>query len=611
MFSKTITRILGAASTALFCFPGACLSAPGEPSEPPVLRAGDAGVGRQVEDLEFTLRDGRRLKLSDVSGSRGLVVAMTSSTCPVSKRYAPTLSRLQRELADAGIGLLLVNPFSSEKGQNVEAFLADNGLEAPYVGEGGRLLATALRASSTTEALLLDANRTLIYRGAVDDQHGLGYRREAPRLEYLREAVAAMLGGARPRVAATEAPGCELDLPAEKRARAAGVTYYKDVARIIQQNCLQCHRDGGIAPFALDDIASVMDRAKTIRRVVEQGHMPPWFAAPPAFGVENPWANDRSLSAADRADLLAWAGSEDRPAGNADDAPAPLHLTSPWSIPNPDVVLQIPKAFQIRAQGAMPYQFARVQTAFSEDKWVSAIEIQPTERSVVHHVIVHVEGPEEEREDGKKRRRQQDAATSFWAAYVPGNGGRVYPAGFARRLPAGASLVFQIHYTPNGKAVQDQMRLGLVFAKGEPEFEVQAIGIPKRDLNIPPGAANHRETLEWPVTADLNVTSLMPHMHVRGKAFKMEVTDAEGRYETVLDIPHYDFNWQLSYDFKQPRRIPKGSRLRITGVFDNSEANRSNPDPSKPVKWGMQSFDEMLIGYMEVFSPLRGAPQPR
>jgi hypothetical protein len=155
------------------------------------------------------------------------------------------------------------------------------------------------------------------------------------------------------------------------------------------------------------------------------------------------------------------------------------------------------------------------------------------------------------------------------------------------------------------------MRLGLVFAKGEPEFEVRAVGVPKRDLSIPPGAANHRETLEWAVPADLNVTSLMPHMHVRGKAFKMEVTDAEGRYETVLDIPHYDFNWQLSYDFKQPRRLPKGSRLRITGVFDNSEANKSNPDPSKLVKWGMQSFDEMLIGYMEVFSPLKGAPQPR
>lgn len=593
------------------CLTGVGLSAPSEPSEPGLVRAGDAGVGRQVEDLEFSVRDGRRLKLSEAAGRKGLVVAMTSSTCPVSKRYAPTLSRLQGELYEAGLGLLLVNPFSSEKGQDVAAFLRENRLEAPYVGEGGKVLATALRASSTTEVLLLDANRTLVYRGAIDDQHGLGYRREAPRVEYLRDAVAAMLGGARPRVAATEAPGCELDLPAEKRTQSNAVTYYKDIARILQQNCVQCHRDGGIAPFALDEIDSVMDRAKTIRRVVEQGHMPPWFAASAPFGVENPWANDRSLSAADKADLLAWAGSENRPAGDAADAPAPLHYSSQWSIPKPDLVLQIPRAFQIKAQGVMPYQFARIQTSFSEDKWVSAIEIQPTERSVVHHVIVHVENKEEAQEFGGKRRKQQDASTSFWAAYVPGNGGRIYPAGFARRLPAGASLVFQIHYSPNGKSVQEQMRIGLVFAKSAPEFEVQAVGLPKRDLNIPPGAANHPETLDWKVPADLSVTSLMPHMHVRGKSFKMEATDADGRYETVLDIPHFDFNWQLSYDFKQPRRFLKGSRIRITGVFDNSEANKSNPDPSKWVKWGLQSFDEMLIGYMEVFSPVQSPAQPR
>lgn len=599
------------AASVWLCLTGVCLSATGEPSEPGVVRAGDAGVGRQVEDLEFLVRDGPRLKLSEAAGRKGLVVAMTSSTCPVSKRYAPTLSRLQGELSNAGIGLVLVNPFSSEKGQDVAAFLRENRLEAPYVGEGGKALATALRASSTTEVLLLDANRTLVYRGAIDDQHGLGYRREAPRVEYLRDAIAAMLGGARPRVAATEAPGCELDLPAEKRTQSNAVTYYKDVARILQQNCVQCHRDGGMAPFSLDEIDSVMDRAKTIRRVVEQGHMPPWFAAPAPFGVENPWANDRSLSAADKADLLAWAGSEDRPAGDAADAPAPLHYPSQWSIPKPDLVLQIPRAFQIKAQGVMPYQFARIQTSFSEDKWVSAMEIQPTERSVVHHVIVHVEDKEEAQEVGGKRRKQQDASTSFWAAYVPGNGGRVYPAGFARRLPAGASLVFQIHYSPNGRAVQEQMRIGLVFAKSAPDFEVQAIGIPKRDLNIPPGAANHPETLDWKVPADLSVTSLMPHMHVRGKSFKMEATDADGRYETVLDIPHYDFNWQLSYDFKQPRRFLKGSRIRITGVFDNSEANKSNPDSSKWVKWGMQSFDEMLISYMEVFSPVQSTAPPR
>jgi hypothetical protein len=191
---------------------------------------------------------------------------------------------------------------------------------------------------------------------------------------------------------------------------------------------------------------------------------------------------------------------------------------------------------------------------------------------------------------------------------VPGNGSRVFPKGFARRLPAGSRLAFQIHYTPNGRPVQEQMRIGLVFAKQPPVFESKVVGIQKRDLSIPPYAANHVETRDQNVPFDVNVTSFMPHMHVRGKAFKYEVIYADGRTETLLDIPHFDFNWQLSYDLKQPKLIQKGSRVRVTAVFDNSLENKANPDPSKIVKWGSQTYDEMLIGYLEFFIPVKTKP---
>jgi peroxiredoxin len=566
---------------------------------PSVRRAGDVGVGRQCPDLTLTTRDGRAIQLGDLVKDKGAVIAMTSSTCPVSKRYAATLARLHKTLEARGISLVLVNPFSSEDQQGVAAFIAEHHLDAPYVNDSDRSIAYALRASSTTEVLLLDANRTLVYRGAIDDQFGLGYHLDAPRKTYLLDAVEAMLGGFQPRIAATEAPGCELDLPSNKKTAAGGLTYHRDVARIIQQNCIRCHRPRGIAPFSLESIDAVLDRAKTIHRVVEQGHMPPWFAAPVPEGGENPWANDRSLSARDKADLLAWLNSADRPVGDFADAPSPLSFPDHWSIPEPDLVLQLPSAFNIKAAGTMPYQTAYVETGLTEDRWVEAFEIVPTERDVVHHVIVQL------MEKGKEKRKLGDGAGSFWAAYVPGNGARIFPSGFGRFLPAGAKLVFQIHYTPNGRAVSEQMRIGLVFAKTPPTFVSEAVGIDKKDISIPPHAANHVETRDRTAPYDLYITSFMPHMHVRGKAFKYELISPDGRSEMLLDIPHYDFNWQLSYDLKQPKFIPKGSCVRVTAVFDNSAENKANPDPSKTVKWGAQTEDEMMIGYLETFRPLQ------
>jgi peroxiredoxin len=562
---------------------------------PAYLKDGDVGVGRQFPDFSFTTREGRVLSIVDLLKEKGLVIAMTSTTCPVSKRYADTLAHLHQQLAGKGIALLLVNPFSSEDDHEIDAFLELHHLSAPYVNDRDKSIARALRATSTTEVLLLDPNRTLIYRGAIDDQFGLGYHLEAPRHQFLLDAVDALIAGQKPRVGATEAPGCELDLSTGTVLSAGEVTYHRDVARILQQHCIQCHRPKGIAPFSLESIDEVQDRAKTIRRVVEQGHMPPWFAAPIPVGMENPWANDRSLSLRDKSDLLAWLASSDRPLGDFADAPAPVSFPENWTIPEPDAVLQLPKAFEIKADGTMPYQHAVVETGLTEDKWVEAVEILPTERDVVHHVIVRL------LPKGGDLKKLGDAAESFWAAYVPGNGARVFPPGFGRRLPAGAKLVFQIHYTPNGRAVKEQMRIGLVFAKHRPEYESKVVGIDQKRLQIPPFEANHLETRERTAPFDLYVTSFMPHMHVRGKAFKYEVLFADGHAETLLDIPHYDFNWQLSYDLKQPKFIPKGTRVRVSAVFDNSAQNKANPDPSKLVKWGEQTTDEMMIGYMEYF----------
>ena len=569
---------------------------------PKQIKPGDVGVGRQVADFAFTTLDGKNHKLSDWKSQAGVAIAFTSATCPVSKRYAPSLARLEKDLASRNVALLLVNPFASEKPDEIAAQIKEQGFTAPYVHDASKAVAQALHARTTTEVFLLDAKRTLLYRGALDDQYGVSYNLDAPRESYLLDAVNALLAGQRPIIAATEAPGCELDVPASAVAAKTQVTYHRDVARILQQNCVQCHHDKGIAPFALDDLADVTDRAKTIKRVIEDRVMPPWSAAPIADDQPNPWANDHSLSKRDKADLLTWIASSDRPLGNPADAPAPLKFSDEWGIGKPDLVVQIQQPFTVKAEGFMPYQVTTVETTLAEDQWVQAYEIMPTAREVVHHVIVQVHD-----KGAPIKRGGAEGDSGYWAAYVPGNSGRIYPDGFARKLPAGATISFQIHYTPNGKATQDQLRMGLVFAKQPPRFAMHTTAVAGRKLSIPPGEANHVVIAEQKVPFDMNVTAFMAHMHVRGKAFRYELITTDGKTETLLDIPRYDFNWQLRYQYKEPRVIPRGSTVKITATYDNSPGNKANPDPTKTVRWGPQTFDEMMLGYIEYFTPMPGA----
>jgi Ca2+-binding EF-hand superfamily protein/mono/diheme cytochrome c family protein len=570
-------------------------------SGPEVLKPGDVGIGRLIDDLSGTTLDGQGGSLGDFKDHKGLVILMTSATCPVSKRYIPSVAKLEKELAAQDMALLLVNPFASETAEEIKAQLAEAGITAAYVHDKEKKLTAALGACTTTEVFLLDAKRTLVYRGAFDDQYGVNYNLDAPRHRYLHDAIAALSKGETPEIQATAAPGCELDLGDAPTLSASPVTYHRDVARILQQNCVQCHRQDGIAPFALDDLAEVTDRARVIKRVVSEGTMPPWFAVLEPGAETNPWANDCSLSVRDKTDLIAWIDSKDRPLGDPADSPAPRLYPEEWSIGTPDLVVPLSRAYDIKADGFMPYAFDVVQTELPEDRWVKSYEILPSERDVVHHVIVQVH------EKGETATKRDEGTGGYWAIYVPGNGAHTYPEGFARQIPAGAKISFQIHYTPSGKAKKERLRLGLVFAAETPKYEVKTVGIAHQGISIPPGAERHVETKTQRIPFDMPLTSFMPHMHIRGAAFKYEVTFPDGKSETLLDIPRYDFNWQLRYDYKQPRLIPRGSTMKITAIFNNSASNRANPDPTKLVKWGSQTVDEMMLGYVEYFLPVAAA----
>jgi peroxiredoxin len=569
--------------------------------QPQRLKASEHGVGRQVPSLTLKDLKGNLTKLEVTGDDRAIVLAFFGATCPISGKLGPELARLERDYADKPVRFILCAPVASETPEEMNAFLTAHGLKSPAVHDAKREMATALSATTTTEVFVLDAARTLIYRGAINDQYGLGYTKDEPKVHYLRLALDAVLKGEAPEVAATTAPGCALDLgPGTSESTPTAVTYHREISRIMQNHCVECHRAEGLGPFSLQTYADVVEHAGMIKKQVQRGAMPPWFAAKEAGEKEGRWANDCSLSERDKRDLLTWLDSA-RPEGDAKDQPLARNWPREWSIGKPDYIVQLPRPVSIKAEGTMPYQFLTTETTLSEDKWVKGYEILPSDRAVVHHVIVSVHPK------GSRVRDRDEGTGGYWAAYVPGNSKQVYPNGFARKLPAGATVSFQIHYTPNGRATQDQLRMGLLFAEEAPQFIVETLALPKRGLNIPPGQSDHVEVETRTIAFEIHAMAFMAHMHVRGKAFKYELMKADGSRENLLDIPRYDFNWQLRYDLAQYQTLHQGDTLKITAIYDNSVGNAANPDPTKTVKWGPQTSDEMMIGYIEHFKP---APAP-
>lgn len=561
---------------------------------PKVLTPAEHRVGELVpSDVTFTDLDGKASTLADFRGKPATVICMTGVGCPIARKYAPVLAELAKAHADQGVQLLLVNPNKSESVDAMREVARQNGIR--YVHDVDAKLGSALGATSSTEVFVLDGALTLAYRGAVDDQFGLGYALAAPKKRYLADALDAVLKNVPPSVQATTAPGCELALaPAPPLAASHAsptVTYHNRVSRILQRSCVECHREGEAAPFTLDTCAGVKDRLAMIRKTVTKGIMPPWFADPSV----GHWANDRSLPARDKADLLAWieAGA---PEGDAVHAPVARAFAPGWRIGQPDAVFEAPLAFDIPATGAMPYQRVMLQTRLPEDKWVRAVEIRPTYPDVVHHVLVFVVYPPDHPRLGQQP-LTEDGIKGYFAGLVPNSGHHVYPAGTAKLLPRDALLIFQIHYTPNGTAVTDRPKIGFVFDDQAPEHELITTAAANKRLRIPPGAPNHEVVANYKFGGPARITSFSPRSHVRGKAYRYELTYPDGRTERVLEIPRYDFNWQLEYVLRDPIDVPRGTVLKVTAWYDNSAANPANPDPTKLVRFGDQTWDEMMIGY--------------
>jgi hypothetical protein len=365
------------------------------------------------------------------------------------------------------------------------------------------------------------------------------------------------------------------------------------VSRIVQRNCQECHRPGEAGPFPLLTRGDLESNAEMIRYVVEARTMPPWFAGEGSVAMHS----DRSLSQGDREDLLAWIDAG-MPKGDASDAPIDRKWTDGWRLGTPDQVVEVPKTFKVKADGWMPYVYWRVDAGIDRDRWIRGFEVRVDQPQVVHHVLVFCEYPQDHPRY-RDRPRVRNGLSGYFAAMVPGQGHLAYPDGTAKFLPKGSKLRFQVHYTPNGEACEDRPRVGLFFNDGPPARELRSRAAFDVRFKIPPGASNHAVHAAVTFRRPGHIHALMPHMHVRGKAFRYELELPGGEKRLLLDVPRYDFNWQLAYRLREPLLVPAGARLRATAWFDNSAANPANPDPTKTVHFGEQTWDEMMIGYFD------------
>ncbi|MCB9933169.1 MAG: redoxin family protein [Planctomycetes bacterium] len=547
-------------------------------------------IGRLIPDLEFTDTEGKAGKLSDYKDKQALVIAVTNKGCPICKKYAPVLNEIVKAYSEKNVAFLLLNPMENESVEECKDAIGRYGFTARYVPDPKGVIAKALKVNSTGDCFVLDAARTLRYRGAVSDQFGLGYNLDEPRFNYLTDAIDSVLAGREVAVPATWAPGCLLEL--EAVAATGEITWHNRVSRIVRDNCQECHRAGENGPFELMTYADVKANRTMIKRQVKNKLMPPWFANP----EHGEFSNDRSLSDEDREALLGWIDNG-CPEGDAKDAPLPRKFTEGWKIGEPESVLQIPQPITVPAKGKVEYQYVKVKTSFDEDKWVQAMEIRPSAPQVVHHVLIFLKYP---RNHPRASEQPDDRGglAGYFMGMVPGQGEIVFPEGMGKFLPKGAEMTFQIHYTPNGEEVQDQPRLGMIFCKEKPKKEVTTTGVSNVFFEIPAGADNHEVKAIHVAQQDMRVLSLMPHMHVRGKAYKYVAKLPSGEEITLLDIPRYDFNWQLVYVLREPIDLPKGSKIYATGWYDNSDKNPANPDPTKKVGFGEQTWQEMQIGYV-------------
>ncbi len=546
-------------------------------------------LGKRIENFQLADFRGKEFALDELKQSKAVVVAFVGVECPLVGHYASRLQQLADKFATSGVAIIAIDSNQQDSLTELAAFARKHKLEIPVLKDPGNKVADQFGAERTPEVFVLDSERRVVYYGRIDDQFTYGKQRSKAEQAYLTTALDQLLAGETIATPHAQSVGCHIGRILSPKTDSE-ITYSKQIARIFQNRCVSCHRPGEIGPFSLTSYDEAVGWAEMIDEVVKEQRMPPWHANP----AHGKFRNDARLSDEEKVQVQRWVAAG-APEGDKNDLPPPREFTVGWQIGQPDqIVYMSDKPYSVPATGEVRYQYFVVDPGFKEDKWVQLAECRPDNRAVVHHIIVAVMPPTGQRLSG------EDFASNWLTATAPGARPLMLPDGLAKHVPAGSKLVFQMHYTPNGTAQEDRSCVGFKFA--DPKIVKQVVGTDKAanpGFRIPPGESNHHVEAFHRFDRDMLMLAMFPHMHLRGKAFRYTATYPDGQSEILLDVPHYDFGWQNSYEFIEPKRMPKGTKLHCEAWFDNSEDNLANPDPTVTVRWGDQTWEEMMIGYFD------------
>jgi thiol-disulfide isomerase/thioredoxin len=545
------------------------------------VRSQDAvKVGDRIGKLKFT--DIRYLPrtLDDFGKKKAYVLVFTNTSCPLAKRYLPTLQALEKEYRPRDVQFVAINSAEEDSIVAMATQAVQHEVEFPFVKDFGGHCARALGVRRTPEAVVLDEEKRLCYRGRIDDQYRLGGTRPTPTTHDLKDALESVLAGKKVGNPETEVDGCPITFARERKPR--DVTYAEHVAPILRQHCWQCHRACGSAPFSLTGYKQASVRAETLAEVVAQQRMPPWFASHD-FG---PFVNRRGLSDEERSTIVDWARSG-APPGDVAKAPAPpAGPEGPWVIGAPDLVLQSGE-LDLPAKGDIPYKYAFLPHVFGEDTWVQGAQIVPDNPRVLHHCNM-----------GFGNLTEGFKEANFITGNVPGGEAMALDDGVAFLIPKGSVLALQIHFVATGKPEKCRVSVGLRYPRAVVQKRLHCIQLTDSRIAIPPGAPAHKISASRVLDRDVVGLGLFSHMHLRGKDMTFTAHMPGGKSETLLIVPNYSFSWQLPYRWEPGKmQLPKGTRLECVAHYDNSAFNAYNPNPLATVRHGPQTHHEMMFGF--------------
>ena len=542
--------------------------------------------GDRVDNFMLLDHRGDAHELYYFADAPAVVLIVQGNGCPIVRNALSDYRALSDAYAPKGVEFLMLNANLQDGRATIAAEAEEWGIPYPVLVDETQLVAESLDLTRTAEVLVIDPDGWRIaYRGPINDRLAYERQKQSASEHYVRDALDAVIAGGEPAVASRDAMGCLINLPGASADHGA-ISYTETVAPLLQENCVGCHQSGGIGPWAMSDYNMVRGFAPMIREVIRTQRMPPWHADPHI----GQWQGDRSLTIEERQALVHWieAGA---PRGDGPDPLAAAPAQAPeWPLGEPDLIVHIP-AFDVPATGVVDYEFPVVPNPLDHDVWVRAVTFKPGSTEVVHHVLAGTTDA-----GGEVRYSDEALMRNYLGGYAPGHESQIMPQDTGVFVPKGTGFMFQMHYTPYGKAVTDATQVGLYFHDEPPANFLRHSVVMSPLINIPPNAPAHEESAYFEFSRDAVLYTILPHSHYRGRSSTFALEYADGRRETILSVPNYDFNWQRGYDFVEPLQVAAGTRLIHTTIYDNSSRNPGNPDPNSAVRWGLQSHQEMLYG---------------